>query len=83
MNAKSSLHNPVNDPATIGARTKPKLPNRPLKQRVVPVLDLLESNHDIPTGWRIEANNQILVSPKANVIGVSTNPVIIVKASVP
>ena len=49
MNAKRQLHTPVNDPATRGARTKPKLQNRPLKSRAAPVLDVLETNHDIPT----------------------------------
>ena len=82
MNAKRQLHNPVNDPATRGARTKPKLPNRPLKTRVVPVLDVLETNYDIPKGWQIEANNPIPRIPKANVMGVSANPLIIINAPV-
>ena len=49
MNAKRQLHTPVNDPATRGARTKPKRQNRPLKSMAAPVLDVLETNHDIPT----------------------------------
>jgi hypothetical protein len=50
MKAKRQLHNPVNDPAISRERTKHKLPNRQLKTRAVPILDVLETNHDIPTG---------------------------------
>ena len=45
------LHHPVNVPATRGAKTNPMLPKSPLTPRAVPVLEVLETNQEIPTGW--------------------------------
>ena len=50
INAKRQLQNPVKAPARIGANTNPKLPNTPLNPSAVPVLEVLETSHDIPTG---------------------------------
>jgi len=83
MKAILQLHHPVNVPATRGAKTNPMLPKSPLTPRAVPVLEVLETNQEIPTGWYIEANNPIPASPQASIKGVWENPVKIVKAPVP
>ena len=50
INAARQLHNPVNVPATRGAKTNPKLPNSPFNPKAVQVLDVLETSQDMPTG---------------------------------
>ena len=70
MNATLQPNQPVKEPATRGAKTNPKLPNRQLNPKAVPVLVVLETYHEIPTGWYIEANNPIPASPLASIKGV-------------
>ena len=50
IKAARQFQNPVNIPATRGARTNPKLPNTPFTPRAVPLFEVLETSHAIPTG---------------------------------